>query len=243
MSEELQKAVENAAATAVEEKPQEETKTETEETKTEETEPVLDQRTTQALQLMDALEDPKKAVAVVQNLMQQLGLQVPQSKQEERKAEKTIRDLVKEELGTDYEFLADKLGTAVEKAMALQEQKFLEIEQAKEAKSAAKEYETFITDNKVTDSEAGELMKLVDELPWSGRGSLTNYLSRILKMHRSEVSDQKAEVAKKQKQAENFEKRPKTLGVEANDERVIKGSKIVSAREAVEAALRGELLE
>lgn len=250
MSEELQKAVTDAATTLDESTGSEEkvetTKPETkpaEKEESEKEEPALDPRTAQALQLMDALENPRTAVGVVQNLMRQLGMAAPKTEVQEERQESKIRQLIKAELGSDYAFLSEKLGTAIEKAMELQKEEFYEVERSKEAQAAAKEYERFIVENKVTDAEAGEIMKIVDEMPWSGRTSLSSYLSKVLKMHRGEVSARRAEQATKQKQTENYDKRPKTMGVEANEDRVLKGSHRVSAKEAVEAAMRGELLE
>lgn len=248
MSEQLQEAVEKAAADLESQDSKVDAKTDktetdkTENTKTEEEEPVLDKKTQEALELYDALNDPKRAASVVLNMMKQLGLQ-PETKKEEAKAERTIRDLVKEELGSDYAFLSDKIGTAIEKALQVQEQKFLEVERSKESQRAAKEYETFIAENKVTDEEAGELMKLVDKMPWSGKGALAEYLGDILDLHRSKVSRRKSQEEIRQKQQKNLEQRPKTLGVEANEDRISRGSKNISVKEAVMAAARGEKLD
>ena len=210
-------------------------------------EPEVDQRTVQALQLLDALENPKLAPSVIQSLMQQAGIAQPETKREERQALRSIKDTIREKLGPDFEFLSEKLGDAFEEVMASETKKvreeFLSIEQSRTQRELANEYNQFLSENKVSDEEAGAISKLVDEIPPTGNIPLPKYLGRLLKMHRSEVAEEKAELAKKQRQKENLQRRPESAGIEGNEERISRGSRIVSAREAVEAAARGELLD
>lgn len=224
-----------------------------EETKGEETkpepkkEPEVDARTVEALQLMDMLENPKTAPAVVESLMKQLGIQLPETKKEEAKAAKTVKSILKEKLGADFEFLADKLGDALEEAFTVETGKVraevLSVEQNRAQRELVTEYNVFLTENKVSESEAGELNKLVDEIPPTGNIPLSRYLGRLLRMHRAEVAEAKAETAKKQRQKENLQRRPEAAGIEGNEERIVRGSRNISAREAVEAAVRGESLD
>jgi hypothetical protein len=73
-----------------------------------------------ALQLFDALNDPNRAGAVIKYLADQAGItkggdNQPATKAEARQAEQTIIDVLKENLGEEFGFLADKLGPAIEK--------------------------------------------------------------------------------------------------------------------------------
>lgn len=241
--------LDNAVAAAVDELAVSPTPTETVETKTEEPEKSEgpDPRTAQALSLLDALENPKTAGNVVTELMKQLGISAPETKREEVKAVKTIKDTIRERLGDDFSFLSDKLGDALEEALASEREKirseFLSLEQQRAQRELMNDYNKFLSENKVSDDEAGALNKLVDEFPPSGNIPLDKYLGRLLKMHRLEAAEATSEIAKRQRQKENLSRRPETSGIESNEARISRGSRVISAKEAVEAALRGETLD
>ena len=247
-----QEALENAVNEAAETVDQETKTTEdtnestkTESTSTEDSKP--DARTTQALALLDALENPKTANAVVSNLMQQLGIQMPETKKEEKAAVRDAKQIIREKLGDDFAFLSDKLGEAIEEVLATSSSKVREevlaIEAGRQQRELVADYQSFLEKEKVSEEEAGALSKLVDEMPPSGKQILDKYLGRLLKFHRSEVAEAKLDLEKKQRQRENHSRRPENAGIEGNEERVSRGSKSISPREAVEAALRGERLD
>jgi hypothetical protein len=101
-----------------------------EETPTEETsddeneespdEEVLDEASLkEAKDLYKALKDPTKALSVVSSLAGQLGLlqgqkQAPETKTEIKEAKKDIKEIFKQALGTEYSFLSDRLGNAID---------------------------------------------------------------------------------------------------------------------------------
>src|SRR5262245_61270036 len=68
--------------------------------------------------LYKALRDPATRGPILAALAQQAGLQLgaAPSKVETREAARTIQQAVKESLGKEYEFLADRLGSAIENA-------------------------------------------------------------------------------------------------------------------------------
>lgn len=118
------------------------TETETPETETEETSETesessgdeLDpEQLAEAQNLYKALRNPQTAGPLVAALAQQAGLHLSAhpTEREEKKVTKGILDLVQEEFGDEYKFLAPKFAKALEKAFDLhtqtQEAKFEEV--------------------------------------------------------------------------------------------------------------------
>lgn len=206
----------------------------------------LDKRITEALQLLDALEDPKTARLVIENLAKQAGLIEGSSKKEQQKAVRDIKSIIKEKLGPDNDWLSDKLGDAISEALDVKISEVKGEITAKEAKQAeanfTKEYNEVISREKVTETEAAVLMDLIDEMPWNGKTSLDKYLTRLISYHRSEVAKTKLEGDKKRRQEQNIKSQTGHVGAESNEDRINKGSVKPSAREAVLAAMRGEKL-
>jgi len=206
-----------------------------------------DPRTIQALALLDALENPQTAGNVVKSLMNQLGIEPPETKKEEKAAERTIKAVLKEKMGDDFSFISDKLGDALEEILRESTDKVRSEMLGREAQRTQEQlitqYNSFLVEEKVSDEEAGALSKLVEEMPPSGKDPLPNYLKKLLKYHRLEAAETKSEIDKRQRQKENLSRRAEISGTETNDDRVKRGSGKISAREAVEAAVRGELLD
>jgi hypothetical protein len=210
--------------------------------------PELDERTSQALQLLEALEDPKRAKLVVENLARQAGLlSGDMTKKEENKTIRGIKEVIKEKLGDNGSFLANELGDALEEIIQGEigkvYSKIEEVENQRQAIQFQREYDATIEELKVTNDEANALTKLVDEMPWNGKTPLKNYLTKLVRLHRSEAAEQSHKRDIKERQQRNIQSQAKTQGVESNEERVKKGSANISAREAVLAAMRGEQLD
>jgi len=95
---------------------EEETETTSEETQTEEE--LAEEQLAEAKKLYKALMDPNQRVAIIAELAQRTGIlrEPPETKQEVREAKKSIQDIIKEAL-PEFPGLADKLGTAIEKAL------------------------------------------------------------------------------------------------------------------------------
>jgi len=253
--EKLEQAVENALGQmGVDNDTQEDTSTEeqpkgkevlqkTEKPENTEEEVELDERTSQALQLLEALEDPKRAKLVVENLARQAGLlDAKTTKTEQRQAIKGIKETIKEKLGDNGSFLANELGDALEEILQSEFGKLRgEIEQIENQRQ--REFDEVISTEKVTDAESVALSKLVDEMPWNGKTPLKSYLNKLIRLHRSEAAEKAHKQETRQRQERNIKSQTKTQGVESNEERVKKGSANISAREAVLAAMRGEQLD
>jgi hypothetical protein len=189
-----------------------------------------------ALQLFEALQDPETAPIVVKNLAEKLGLFDQQTPKQQKQTIRSIKDVVKEKLGDQGSFIANELGEALETILAEREEairkEFMEIEARRAAKEFEREYNSVIRDLKVTEEEAGELMKLVQKFPWNGETPLREYLTELTEFHRSKA----ARVAKQQT---SIKQRPKAVSAEANEEAFkTVPNKPMTPREAVEFAIR-----
>jgi len=78
------------------------------------------QEQTSALSLYRALKDPRTAKSILTVLAQEHNISFGPRDTPEVKAEKvsSLRDVIKEELGDEYQFLAGKLGNVMEKVLA-----------------------------------------------------------------------------------------------------------------------------
>lgn len=70
-----------------------------------------------ALKLYQAINDPNAGPAIIKTLAESLGLTKDSTKEEVKEVKKSVKDLTKEVLGTEYAFLADKLGEVLEKVI------------------------------------------------------------------------------------------------------------------------------
>lgn len=97
---------------------EEETSAEDEPEETDPAEEDLDEESLkEAKKLYKALKDPTQTVNVVTALAGQLGLlgkNAPETKQEVKEAKKDVKTILKEALGKEYEFLSDRIGTALD---------------------------------------------------------------------------------------------------------------------------------
>jgi hypothetical protein len=252
----LEKAVENALGTMeaetktenVGEVKEEKTSEPKQESKETEEESKLDERTTQALQLLEALEDPSRAVSVIQHLAKQAGLLSGEmTKKEEKQAIRGIKEVVKDRLGEDGAWIADKLGDALEEVIQGEvgkiEKRLEEAENQRQVRQFEQDYNAIIVKEKVSNEEAIALEKLVDKYPWNGKIPLSEYLPDLIEMHRSKAAKVSKASETKERQQKNIERQTRTQGVESNEDRIKSGSSKISAREAVLAALKGEQLD
>lgn len=77
----------------------------------------VDSDTEIALAIYNALRDPNKAISTLQDIAQQFGLEVKRGETTKKAAKATIKELVKQGLGKEYEFLADRLGNVLEQVV------------------------------------------------------------------------------------------------------------------------------
>ncbi len=115
-----------AAAPKAEETPEEEEVPE--ESDSETAVPDLsDVERSEAFNLYKALKDPKTSPALVAALAQQAGILgkpsvAPATVREEREAKRDIREVLRDKLGSQYKFLADELGPAIEEVIRQERQ-------------------------------------------------------------------------------------------------------------------------
>ena len=207
-------------------------------------EEVVDRRTAQALELLEALEDPNRAKVVISHLARQAGLDAFETRKEETQAIKTAKAIVKRHLGEDYAFLTDKLGDALEELIddrvGSARKDFETREQTRAQREFERDYQDFLVTNKVTEDEAGIMTQIADELQPGKNVTVKKYLAQLLKLSRTQLAEKATQKQKQQKIEDNFKRRPESIGIEANELRMVKPPKTISVRDAVLAASRGE---
>jgi len=206
----------------------------------------IDQRTTEALELLDALEDPTNGRTVIENLARQAGLLKAETKQEENKAKKAIKDIIKGHLGEEYKHVSEKLGDAIEEILA---DKLGEVNNRFEssAKSQAErqfsnDFDSFIKDQEVSDEEAGLIFKQLEVMSPNPKVPLKRFLAEQLELVRFRTGKTSDNKERLKRQADNFNKRGSASGQDAGEKR-IQPPKNPSIRDAVLAASRGEKWE
>lgn len=211
----------------------------------EEKEVEVDEETAEALQLLRALKDPARSTLVVEHLARQAGLLKPNEEltsKQEKQIKKGFREIAKKHLGDDFAILSEKMGDILEEALAEKERDFEEKLKAVETKRAQQEYQTaydkFLTENKVTEEDAGIMLKLADKLSPGPKATLDEYLGELLSRARDgQATKNKLEIAAKRK-ANNQAKQGENLGVDGKFE-IQKPKGPISPLDAVLAAARG----
>jgi len=169
----------------------EETKVEAKEPKEEETKEIDTTEEDKARQLYEALKNPETATILIKAMAEGIGLKITdvETKEEKKEAVKSIKDAVKEELGPDYSFLADKLGTVFEKILTTQIEsrtKALEDRLNKEAEEKSKEKLETALDTafsryaNVSDAIKNAVYGLVDEMPPTKGTDPIKYWDRLI---------------------------------------------------------------
>lgn len=244
----LEEAV-NAAVekeTKQDETPQAETKVE-ETTKTAEAAP--DERTQRALNLYAALDDPTTGPALLETLARKAGLLVQQGRATENQVVKSALDVLKENLGSEYEFLAPGLAKSLEqliehavdaKVKPIQENNRIALEKSVERETDA-EMEKFYAKHKDAKELDKEITALAKRMPFSGEGRLSDYLEDLYKI----ATYDKREARTVEKTVDRMNKNAKgarDASVEVPESRTKTGSKLPTLNEALAAGLKGERL-
>jgi hypothetical protein len=168
---------------------------ETEESEEETEEPVEEEESAEAqaqresLILYNALKDPKTRGTVIFALAQEAGLRIgtAETKAEQKVEEKAIKQLVKETLGPEYKFLADKLGTVMEAVVGKMEEKNTEIRQEQAQQQILRETEDTLKKlERETKGESKKLeskmVSLMDKFPSGPNTSVNEYIRGIYAM-------------------------------------------------------------
>jgi hypothetical protein len=149
------------------------------------------QQQTEARQLLAALRDPSKAPTVIEFLARQGGYEKPETKKEATQVKKGMVTDLKEALGPELEYLADKMGPVFQKYLDEQveaakgelkgrlDQGDLEkneqlADQAQEA--LGREY----FDGTIPDKLTSKINLLIDEIPVRPGQTMKAYLERLL---------------------------------------------------------------
>lgn len=205
----------------------------------------------QGLEILRALRDPKTSGNLIRDLALRAGILESSKDTLSKTEEKELKDIIAEELGEEYPDLKDKFTkilNAVEakntKTIKTLEDK-LALEQAKNAeKNFTEEFTGFIKSNNITEKEAQLMLKEISELPPSKDISLTKYLTKIYRITSSEKKAADTTLEQNRRRTENQKEKVKNLSSGADDIKRIKlGGRLPSAKESVQAALRGEIFE
>lgn len=204
-------------------------------------------RQTKALQILDLLEG-ENSLDYIKILAERAGLlKTGQTERQEVKSANKFHALVKEALGEEFEFLAPKLGTAIDKvAEAIREEtksQFQEIERQRVAAQIQSDIEAFTTANKVTEDEMKAMEEVGKQIKPAENVGPRQYMKTLLKIVRSEASE-KAEKVKTIKRIEQNSKEQLASKGEVGDSfKPVKNPGKLSVRDAVAAAFRGEKFE
>ena len=256
MADSILEAVNAANNTIVEEESKSATTSsgvKTEETQTEsapvvedqEEEVKLDKRTTDALGILELLENPETAKDFILQLATKAGLVNSGSTPAEvKKAAKSATEVIKEKLGDNYEFLSGPIGDALTEILNSQRSEFQAELQKRDKElfqaNFAKEYQQVTTELKITESEAAALNTKVQKFPNYGTVPLKEYLGDMLKLVRMEQSETSERRKTTEKQKQNLsEKLPQGTEVTEITEKNSNGAKTkMTAKQAVELAMR-----
>jgi hypothetical protein len=138
----------------------------------------------QALNLFKLLKNPTSAKAIIRTLAEEHGIVLTGKetpKQEDRKV-RSIKGLVKEKLGDEYAFIADKLGDVFEEALATEREslneKFNEINAKSAEKEAEAAFEWLQNEHEDANNYEQVIVTLMEEVP-PGNMSAKKYLETL----------------------------------------------------------------
>ncbi len=154
--------------------------------------------------LYKALKNPQTAAAVVAALAQQAGLlpkagDAPLTKREEAAAKRETIDIVKDALGPEYSFLADKLGKifdeVVQQTEKKSEERFAEIQQSNVEREVVASYEALAKETKGESKKFETRMaQLSEEIP-IGNMNVKTYMQRLYTLASNERKSSPQKVA------------------------------------------------
>lgn len=197
-----------------------------------------------ALNVYKALNDPNTGPQVVRMMADQLGITEKEVKKELQKP--TAVDFFREALGPDYEFLAPKLGGAIDQYMQANLAPMRQqIERANVAQEFNRAIEAVNTKTKGDfNKHEAEIVKMMDVVKPAPGVSTEKYLDTLYKLAKSEKasapsSQVKAVVSKMQQNAQENLPSPSA----ATENRVVRGPSLPSLEDSIAAALRNERFE
>lgn len=202
----------------------------------------------QALELYKSLKGPEGRT-IIANLAKRAGLIKEEdfTKLTEVKKTKAVKDVIKDALGTEYEFLADRLGGALDEIIhsqmeAIEARFTLSAKEAanQEADTALNKVNVKFKDFKKFETQIYDLMQ---SMPFTGKGKLTmeNYLIHLYNIAKngnekdSSSSDLVRTVDKMKENAQDAN----LVSSDVSSSRVKRGPVKPTLDEALEAASKG----
>lgn len=169
------------------------------------------QRIARALQILEVLEDPSRQRKFIKSLA--VSLEDESASQTPQAAKETAEDFLAElrrELGDDKDYLLEPVLKVVNKVVAKSEERLAKYLSETEARSAEKEitkqYTDFMKDNEVSEEEQGMIVTLAKEFPPSPELSMPEYLKRLRRLAKSEMSEKQRDLQKSETNSRNREK-------------------------------------
>lgn len=227
----------------------EETKVEAPETpEVEPSEPEVSEETEEteeenpAQELWDALTDPRTARDTIKELARRTGLQL---KEEEtpptpKKVKRAVKEILKDQLGSSYSFLAEPLGAAIETVLNAEREELQETITTAQRQFTgaivAQKVEDFMETNSVTMDEQKQLHELVAMYPPSVGTPIQKYLQPLLELVRSRKERVTTDKLKREKVAAN--RRSTAAFTPSANEPSGEVSVRLTPRRAIEKALR-----
>lgn len=152
----------------------------------EEDEELDEQQLKEARMLYRALQKPDEARGLVADLANRLGLPLAkiETKKEEKEVKKILTDRLKEALGPELSFIAEKIGPIFEEALEEERQGLVQVHQTLEVQQLTKESESAL--NKLAKETNGlsrkfeaKMVQLMDKFPSSPEVSTEEYIRGI----------------------------------------------------------------
>lgn len=198
-----------------------------------------------ALSLLRGLRDPKQSAGIVKDLALRVGLISDSSKEISKEDEKDLSALLKETLAEDYPDLKDKLEKIFKKIQDDSDKKINTLKEEianRERVAAEKEFtnelSSFLSKNKIDDKTADLMIKEMQLIPPGPKISLNAYLTKIHNLVTHASAAKQADANRINKINKNREESSvKNLSSDVSDSRITKGSRLPSAKEAIQLAI------
>lgn len=187
------------------------------------------QQVSEARQLFAALRDPNKSATVVEFLATKAGfVKPPETKKEVTEQKKGIIEDLKEALGPELAYLADKMGPVLQKHLEDQikesqtdvRQKLSDLETEKLVSIADKAQETigkkYFADGKVPDNLAVEMSKIMERFNASPGQAMEDYMEEVLVVAARKTGTVLSVKDKQQKIEKNRNDAPSRLASDGN---------------------------
>lgn len=209
-----------------------------------------------ALSLFRSIADPKTRKDALKQIAQNSGINL-ETKADERALEKSISDILREQLGDSYELLSgDKLGAALERIVSGEVTKatkpLLDRVTQSERAQAERQANTAmddlwkrkeVSDPKKREEISGRMMQKMKNMPPGEGASSEEYLDDIFSLVNRDEEVARGVKDRVTRIRTNAKDVSRTSGEGTEEKRVKMGSNMPSVKESVAAAFRGERFE